>query len=115
MSATDGGDHLVNFCIKSSGQSFFFYLSINTSGIRQNAESVAGAFIEVIEKLGSEKFSCVITDNAAVMRAAWKLIEGKFPHISANSCTTHGMNLLIKDILKTEFPTTIKEGALYYA
>ena len=105
------GDHLVNFCIKASDRKPFFYTSINTSGITQNCEAVAGAIIKVFEDLGSHKFSCLITDNAPAMRAAWKLIEGKFPHISANGCAAHGVNLLIKDILNTtEYSTTIKDA-----
>ncbi|KAG5669962.1 hypothetical protein PVAND_000251 [Polypedilum vanderplanki] len=45
------------------------------------------------------------------MKAAWKLIEVKFPHISASGCAAHGMNLLIKDITSTtESAKTIKES-----
>lgn len=105
------GDHIVNFCIKAPNQKPFFYTSINTSGIAQNARAVADSIISVIEQLGFEKFNCVITDNAPVMRAAWKLIEEKFPHISAYGCAAHGINLLIKDVLDTtENSKTIKEA-----
>lgn len=76
-----------------------FYSSINTSGIYQNAEAVAAAICEQIEKLGAEKFCCVITDNSNTMKASWKIVETKHPHISANSCAAHTLNLLIKDIL----------------
>jgi len=105
------GDHIVNFCIKAPTEKPFFYTSINTSGIVQNASGVAGAIIEVIENLGPQKFSCVITDNANVMKSAWRLIEEKFPHISANGCAAHGINLLVKDILNTnETSKTIKDA-----
>ena len=105
------GDHIVNFCVKAPNQKPFFYKSINTSGIRQNTEAVADSILAVIEELGSEKFSCVITDNAAVMRASWKLIEEKYPHIAANGCAAHVMNLLVKDILSTpDHQKTIKES-----
>lgn len=105
------GDHIVNFCIRAPNHKPFFISSINSTGIRQDAQAVADEIITVIEKIGSEKFSCVITDNAAVMRAAWKIIEGKFPHISANGCAAHGTNLLIKNILETpECSKTIKHA-----
>lgn len=45
------------------------------------------------------------------MKAAWKLIEERYPHISANGCAAHTVNLLIKDILDTPGnSTTIKEA-----
>lgn len=105
------GDHIVNFCIKAPNEKPYFHSSINTSGITQNAIAVAEAIITVIEQLGSHKFSSVITDNAPVMKAAWKLIEQKFPHISAMGCAAHAVNLLIKDILDTlQFTKIIKDS-----
>lgn len=105
------GDHIVNFCIKAPGQKPFFHSSINTSGLTQNAIAVADAICNVIEEVGADKFSCVVTDNAAVMRAAWKIIEQKYPHISAMGCAAHGVNLLIKDILDTtNFIKIIKDS-----
>lgn len=32
------------------------------------------------------------------MQAAWKIIEQRFPTISAYGCAAHGVNLLVKDI-----------------
>lgn len=93
------GDHLVNFCVKAPNEKPLFYTSINTTGIIQNAAAVADAIINVIETLGPQKFSCLVTDNANVMRAAWRIIEQKFPHISTNGCSAHAVNLLIKDIV----------------
>ena len=93
------GDHLVNFCIKAPNEKPLFYTSINTTGILQNAAAVADAIINVIETLGPQKFSCILTDNANVMRAAWRIIVEKFPHISTNGCSAHTVNLLIKDVV----------------
>lgn len=83
------GDHIVNFCIKSPNNKPFFYKSINTSGVRQDAQAVTDEIVTIIEELGPEKFCSVVTDNAPVMKAAWKLIEEKFSHISANGCAAH--------------------------
>lgn len=58
------GDHIVNFCVKAPNHKPFFYTSIDTSGITQNAQAVADEIIKVFEKLGPAKFSCLITDNA---------------------------------------------------
>jgi hypothetical protein len=77
------GDHIVNFCISSPDQKPFFYSSVNTSGISQDSPGVAKEILNVIDFLGPEKFIAVVTDNAPVMKAAWKLIENRYPHISA--------------------------------
>lgn len=93
------GDHIVNFCIKAPGKKTIFYSSIDTTGISQDSEAIADAICSVIEKLGPQHFCCVITDNANVMKKSWEIIETTYPHISANGCAAHVMNLLIKDIL----------------
>lgn len=96
------GDHIVNFCVKAPNQKPFFYDSINTTEVIQNSQTVANEICMVLEKLGPEKFTNIITDNAPGMKDAWKLVETKYPHISANGCVAHGMNLLIKGILDTD-------------
>src|SRR6266498_2931146 len=50
--------------------------------------------------IGIQKFSAVITDTASVMKAAWKIIEGKYSNIICLGCNSHIINLLIGDILK---------------
>jgi hypothetical protein len=106
------GDHIVNFVVKAPNRPPFFYKAIDTTGIPQTAPAVAEEIIKIIEEIGSEKFCSVVTDNASYMQAAWKIIEQRFPHISASGCAAHGANLLIKDI--TELPhhsKTIKDSA----
>lgn len=93
------GDHIVNFLVKAPGQPTVFYSAINTSGIYQDANAAADAICKVIEELGATKFCCLVTDHAPVMRAAWKVIERKHPHICAIGCAAHALNLLVKNIL----------------
>lgn len=92
------GDDTVHFCVKTRGIKTLFYESINISRIKQNAAAVAESICNVIEEIGSEKFSGLITDDTKVMKAAWKIIERKYPRISANVCAAHAVKLLIKDI-----------------
>ncbi|KAG5674167.1 hypothetical protein PVAND_004150 [Polypedilum vanderplanki] len=93
------GEHLVNFIIQAPNHKPIFYKTINTSGITQTSEAISNEITNVILEVGEKKFCALITDNAVVMRGAWKLIESRFPHISANGCAAHVMNLLIKDIM----------------
>lgn len=98
--------------MKAPGHKPLFKCSQNTSGIVQTGREIADAICKVLEELGPEKFCCVVTDNAAVMRSAWKEVEARFPHISANGCAAHGLNLLIKDLLNEPIhEKTISESA----
>jgi hypothetical protein len=104
---TDGwsnmrNEHLVNFVILVPGHKPFFFKSVSTVGISQTSEEIAKAILEVINELGVAKCVSVVTDNAANMRGAWDIIEATFPHIFANGCGAHVMNLLIKDICELE-------------
>lgn len=102
---TDGwtncrGEHIVNFLVKAPLHPPIFYKSINTTGIVQDAENTSEAIIKVLEDLGPQKFSSVVTDNAPVLKSAWRKIEEKYPNVSAYCCAAHGINLLVKDILQ---------------
>ena len=101
----------MNFCIKAPDQKPFFYTSINTSGIIQNSSAVAAAILQVIEKIGSQKFTSFISDNAPVMKSACRIIEEKYPHVSASGCGAHRVNLLVKDIVsRTEATKTVQDA-----
>ncbi|KAG5670778.1 hypothetical protein PVAND_001018 [Polypedilum vanderplanki] len=91
-------------------KSHFFTPQSTHPEFLQNSSAVAAAIIDVLECLGPHKFNCFISDNAPVMRAAWNIIEEKFPHISSNGCGAHAVNLLIKDIVNVpETAKTIKD------
>ena len=50
--------------------------------------------------IGIQKFSAIITDTASVMKATWKIIEGKYSNIVCLGCNSYIINLLIRNILK---------------
>ncbi|KAI3655195.1 hypothetical protein MP638_004560, partial [Amoeboaphelidium occidentale] len=65
------------------------------SNIRnEHLDEVAEQILRVIDEIGSKKCVSVVTDNASVMKAAWNIIERRKPHIFANGCADHWMNLL---------------------
>ena len=53
---------------------------------------------EQMEKVGSAKIVAVTTDNAKNMKAAWKLLEAKYPWIICFGCQSHSIDLAAKDI-----------------
>eukprot|EP00644_Phytophthora_capsici_P003213 jgi/Phyca11/541695/estExt2_Genewise1Plus.C_PHYCAscaffold_70540 len=88
--------HFVNFIRGRSKP--FFYKALYTGGVSQSGENIAAEILKVIERFGASKCLSVITDNATNMQSAWEIIETKYPHIFANGCAPHVMNLLIKDV-----------------
>jgi hypothetical protein len=67
---------------------------------------------EITLYLNKEKVIGVVTDNPNVMQKAWKLIQERFPKISAYGCAAYAYNLLMKDILELpEFTATLKESS----
>jgi Protein of unknown function (DUF 659)/hAT family C-terminal dimerisation region len=100
---TDGwsnlrNEHIVNFVVLVPGHKPFFYKAVSTVGIAQTSQEIARVILGVVEELGISKCVAVVSDNAANMRGAWDLIEDAHPHIFANGCAAHVMNLLVKDI-----------------
>jgi hypothetical protein len=49
--------------------------------------------------LSQDKVRAVITDNAANMKLAWRLLKDKYPTLITYGCQAHGLNLLIRDII----------------
>lgn len=93
------GDHIVNFLVKAPGHPSMFFKSLDTSGIPQTTAGVTAAITGVIQEIGEEKVTALVTDNAAVMKSSWVEIEEAYPMISAYGCSAHALNLLVKDIL----------------
>jgi len=68
---------------------------------KEDSEYISRKMCEKIRDLGSTRVLLAITDNAPVMQAAWERIKVEFPHIFFLGCVAHGLNLLVKDIMKT--------------
>jgi hypothetical protein len=95
-------EHLVNYVVIIPDQRPILYKTIQTTGTSQTGVESSNKLCEVIEELGKDKVSSVVTDNASCMRAAWTLIERRYPHVFANGCAAHVLNLLVKDIIGLE-------------
>ncbi len=66
----------------------------------KDATYVASIMIKAIEGLGPENVVSIVTDGAAVMKAAWDIVTAKFPHIVSGWCASHVLDLLMEDIGK---------------
>lgn len=79
----------------------------DASGIIKSAPNTAADIITRIEAMGADDCVQVKTDQPHVMKAAWKIVEAKFPHVFASGCVPHGLDLLLEDIGKLEWVRTI--------
>jgi len=82
-----------------------FWRSIPPSADRHDAQMVAGVICDVIDSSRdvSEKIRAVVTDNAAVMVAAWREVERRKPTIKCYGCGAHVFNLLAGDMKKIAY------------
>jgi len=64
---------------------------------------VAEVIGEIIERIGPNKISAIVSDNASNVRNARKIIEEKYPNIENVRCIAHAVNLIACDILKESF------------
>ena len=63
-------------------------------------EFLASEISDIIEKIGVDKFSAVVTDNASNCRVARKKVEEKYNHIWDVRCAAHAINLIAADLVK---------------
>jgi hypothetical protein len=56
--------------------------------------------IDEIQKDTTAIVTAIVTDNASVMRKAWKDVHERRPHVIGGGCSAHVLNLLMGDICK---------------
>ena len=56
----------------------------------------------IIEEIGKEKISFIVSDNVATMVVAKRKINEKYNHIIPIRCIIHYINLIMTDIMKYE-------------
>ena len=94
-------ESIMNFIVHTPKP--YYHSSISTGVNSHTSVYIATEISRVIESLGVEKVGSVITDNASNMKAAWRILQAKYPHIITIGCCSHGTNLLLKDVLNHEW------------
>uniref|UniRef100_U9TDT5 DUF659 domain-containing protein n=1 Tax=Rhizophagus irregularis (strain DAOM 181602 / DAOM 197198 / MUCL 43194) TaxID=747089 RepID=U9TDT5_RHIID len=79
----------------------------NLSAVSHMADLIKSEILEIIEKIGSEKFVAIVLDNASAVAATRQRISDTYPHIMNIHCIAHFVNLISKDILEHIFPKHI--------
>ena len=75
-----------------------FLKEINCEGETKDKHFIIDLLINTIQDIGPQKVVQVITDNAAVCKAARHIMEAKFWHIFWTPCVVHTLNLALKNI-----------------
>lgn len=101
-SAPDGSS-VWNFIILTPTREEYLYKLENYSEESHTAEFLANQIELVINRIGSKKFSAIISDNAANIALARRLICSKYKNIMNIRCIAHCYNLISKDILQHTF------------
>ncbi|GBC35647.2 ribonuclease H-like domain-containing protein [Rhizophagus irregularis DAOM 181602=DAOM 197198] len=92
-----------NFVIMTPSREEYLFKLQDLSDYSHTGNYVAEVIGEVIDKIGPNKISAVVSDNASNVRNARKIIEEKYPNIENVRCIAHAINLITCDILKESF------------
>ncbi len=71
------------------------------------ADFLAEQIEEVINKIGKDKFTAIVSDSGTNIKLTRHQITEKYPHIINIHCIVHAINLIFKDICKTLFANKV--------
>lgn len=71
------------------------------------AEFLSKKILGVINAVGPNKISSIVSDNASTMVKAKRIVNDEFNHIIPVHCIAHHINLLTTDIMKHDFSKDI--------
>ncbi len=77
-----------------------FLESVDTSGDTKDVDFIAQVVGKAIEDVGAEIVVQVCMDNATICKAAGRKLEARFPRITFTPCTPHCLDLLLEDMGK---------------
>ena len=92
-----------NFVIYTSSRKQYLYCLKDFSAESHTGEFIAFQIEEVLNKIGTKKFATIVTDGAANVKEARRIITTKHPYILNLRCIAHCFNLVSGDILKHRF------------
>jgi len=97
------GQSIYAFVIITQTRQQYIYSINNFSSDRHTAKFNEEKILNVIEKIGVNKFVTIVTDAEAALKAAKREVIKKHPHIMAVRCIAHHINLITKDIISIEW------------
>ena len=92
-----------NFIILTPMRKEYLYQLSDLSLDSHTAKYLAEKIEEVIKKVGPNRISAIVTDNAANIKKAREIITEKYPRIENIRCISHCINLIACDIVSHNF------------
>ncbi|KAG6648808.1 uncharacterized protein LOC122316382 [Carya illinoinensis] len=87
---------IINFLVYCP-KGTIFLKSIDTSGLRKDAETLFKIFDEVVQEVGVENIVQFITDNDASYKAAGKKLQQKYGSLFWSPCAAHCIDLMLEN------------------
>jgi hypothetical protein len=84
-----------------------FLESVDTSGDTKDANFIAQVVGKAIEDVGAKIVVQVHMDSVAVCKGAGRKLEARFPHITFIPCTSHCLDLLLEDMGKLDWVSSV--------
>lgn len=94
-------------CLLVSGDGAMFLDAIDTSGETKDANFIANELERNINAVGAENVVQVITDSASNCLGARSILEQRFKHIVFSPCAAHCLDLLLEDIGKLPWASSV--------
>lgn len=91
------GEPVVNYMAASPRKTFFLE-SVATHDQSHNSKWIAEDLARVIDSQKNCNVAGAVTDNTNANKAAWKILEKKYPGKFFHGCVSHALHLLVKDI-----------------
>ncbi|XP_042979597.1 uncharacterized protein LOC122309878 [Carya illinoinensis] len=74
-----------------------FLKSVDTSGLRKDAETLFKIFDEIVQEIGVENLVQFITDNDASYKAVGKKLQQKYGSFYSSPCAAHCIDLMLEN------------------
>jgi len=81
----------------------YLYQLTDLSDHSHTAEYLSSVIEKVINEIGVDRVSAIVSDNASNVKKARELIQNKFQNIENVRCIAHCINLIACDIVKENF------------
>ena len=97
------GESIWNFVIHTPDHNEYLWSLRNLTRESHTKNLLAEEIERIIEIIGPSKFSAIVTNAGANVQAARRIVTEKYQHIINIRCIAHAVNLISKDICKTQF------------
>ncbi|CAG8857144.1 17231_t:CDS:1, partial [Gigaspora margarita] len=93
-------DLVYNYIVTTDTQKEYLISLKNYSAQFHMGEFLANEILDVVDKLGSDKFAAVVIDAAANCRMAHQKVQTTYPYIWNVRCGAHAINLIAANLVK---------------